>query len=57
MKADPELTEICRTVCVRIASQLEAGEPLTSADVVPVPELFMILTGRIVPDQLTPAMP
>jgi DNA-binding transcriptional ArsR family regulator len=25
---DPELTEICRTVCVRIASRIEAGEPL-----------------------------
>jgi DNA-binding transcriptional ArsR family regulator len=25
---DPELTEICRTVSVRIASRIEAGEPL-----------------------------
>lgn len=25
---DPELTEICRKVCVRIASRIEAGEPL-----------------------------
>ena len=26
--ADPELMEICRTVCVRIAGRIEAGEPL-----------------------------
>jgi hypothetical protein len=25
---DPEFVEICRTVCVRIASRIEAGEPL-----------------------------
>jgi DNA-binding transcriptional ArsR family regulator len=25
---DPELIAICRTVCVRIASRIEAGEPL-----------------------------
>jgi DNA-binding transcriptional ArsR family regulator len=26
--SDPELMEICRTVCVRIAGRIEAGEPL-----------------------------
>jgi DNA-binding transcriptional ArsR family regulator len=25
---DPELTNVCRAVCVRIASRIEAGEPL-----------------------------
>ena len=25
---DPEFVEICRTVCVRIAGRIEAGEPL-----------------------------
>lgn len=25
---DPEIVEICRTVCVRIAGRIEAGEPL-----------------------------
>jgi DNA-binding transcriptional ArsR family regulator len=25
---DPEFAEMCRTVCVRIASRIEAGEPL-----------------------------
>ena len=25
---DPELVEICRSVCIRIASRIEAGEPL-----------------------------
>lgn len=25
---DPELTDVCRSVCVRIASRIEAGEPL-----------------------------
>lgn len=25
---DPEFTQICRTVCIRIAGRIEAGEPL-----------------------------
>ncbi|HVE49543.1 MAG TPA: metalloregulator ArsR/SmtB family transcription factor [Casimicrobiaceae bacterium] len=25
---DPEMTEICRSMCVRVASRIEAGEPL-----------------------------